>query len=197
MPRLQIELTSTRPDGAWTWRVAGARQPKGVVAAALIPTGSRVGDILRVEADVELEGTTVTAVLGAPPKKREREHLEMLVDDQPFEPVTTSLVPKGARPRRSTWDGGGERAPRSGSGATRRAGRPARRPGRVTGRPRRSAARPRRRTAPRIRQRLTGCARLGPDATARGGQTPQRSSPPRPAAPGRPCSRDRPRRGRR
>ena len=29
--RLEIELTSTREDGTWTWRAAGAKVPKGVV----------------------------------------------------------------------------------------------------------------------------------------------------------------------
>ena len=29
--RIEIELTSTRPDGSWTWRAAGAREPKGVL----------------------------------------------------------------------------------------------------------------------------------------------------------------------
>ena len=30
--RIEVELTSQREDGTWTWRAAGARQPKGVVA---------------------------------------------------------------------------------------------------------------------------------------------------------------------
>jgi len=34
--RLEIELTSNRDDGTWTWRAAGARQPKGVLNAGLI-----------------------------------------------------------------------------------------------------------------------------------------------------------------
>ena len=38
MPRIDIELTSSRPDGTWTWRAAGARQPKGVVSASVLQT---------------------------------------------------------------------------------------------------------------------------------------------------------------
>jgi hypothetical protein len=133
MPRIQIELTSTRPDGTWTWRVAGAREPRGVVDAELIPAGAKVGDVLRAEAEVELEGTTVTSVVAAPAKRQEPERLELIGKPEPFEAVTTSLLPKGARPRRSTWDGGGEaRGSRSGPGTGR--------PGGATGRPAGSGA---------------------------------------------------------
>ena len=45
--RIEIELTSARPDGSWTWRVAGAKQPKGVVEGALLPDDAKVGDVLR------------------------------------------------------------------------------------------------------------------------------------------------------
>ncbi len=38
MPRrIDIELTSSRPDGSWTWRAAGAREPRGVVDASVLP----------------------------------------------------------------------------------------------------------------------------------------------------------------
>ena len=33
---MEIELTSTRPDGTWTWRAAGARQPKGELDGGLL-----------------------------------------------------------------------------------------------------------------------------------------------------------------
>ncbi|MEY3339979.1 MAG: hypothetical protein RL575_1072, partial [Actinomycetota bacterium] len=44
--RLEIELTSTREDGTWTWRAAGAKVPKGVVESSLLPKESKVGDVL-------------------------------------------------------------------------------------------------------------------------------------------------------
>ncbi|HEY2430261.1 MAG TPA: hypothetical protein VGI06_15080, partial [Acidimicrobiales bacterium] len=116
--KIEIELTSARPDGSWTWRVAGAKQPKGVVDGALLPTGAKVGDVLRAEADVELEGTVVTSVLAPPPKRVETERLELLADSRPFEGVTTSLVPKGGRPRRDRDD----RPPRPDHGGERRPG---------------------------------------------------------------------------
>src|SRR3546814_5863611 len=52
MPRrLEIELTSARDDGSWTWRAAGAKAPKGTVDGGILPGEAKVGDVLRVEAD--------------------------------------------------------------------------------------------------------------------------------------------------
>ena len=48
---MEIELTSARSDGSFTWRAAGAREPKGVVTAALLPTGAKPGDVLRAEVE--------------------------------------------------------------------------------------------------------------------------------------------------
>ena len=66
MPRLEVELTSSRPDGTWTWRKAGARQPKGDMDGVLVPSGSKVGDVLRVETEQMVDGIEITSVL--PPK---------------------------------------------------------------------------------------------------------------------------------
>ena len=41
--RIEVELTSRRDDGTWTWRAAGAREPKGLVDAALLPAEFSVG----------------------------------------------------------------------------------------------------------------------------------------------------------
>ena len=60
--RIDIELTSRRDDDTWTWRAPGARQPKGTVDAAIVPEGAKVGDVLRADAEFDLEGITVTAV---------------------------------------------------------------------------------------------------------------------------------------
>ena len=38
--RIDIELTSARPDGTWTWRAAGAQEPKGVLEGSILPGGS-------------------------------------------------------------------------------------------------------------------------------------------------------------
>lgn len=100
MPRLEIELTSERPDGTWTWRAAGAKQPKGVVEATVVPSGAKVGDVLRAEADIELDGINVTSL--TPPKEAARtgpEVLKLVGSQAPVEGVTTSLVGKRGRDR--------------------------------------------------------------------------------------------------
>jgi hypothetical protein len=115
MPRkIDIELTSARADGTWTWRVAGARQPKGTLDGSLLPSGAGVGDVLRAEAEIELEGTVIMAVAAPPAKRPDPDRLELLGDTRPFEGVTTSLVPKGGgRPRRDRDDPGRARSDRA------------------------------------------------------------------------------------
>jgi len=97
--RVEIELTSVRDDGTWTWRVAGAKQPRGVVAGDLLPSGAKVGDVLRVEADVEMEGTTILAVLPPETKRPEPERLELRREEAPVPGVTTALVRRDADKR--------------------------------------------------------------------------------------------------
>jgi hypothetical protein len=61
--RIEIELTSARPDGSWTWRAAGAREPKGVMTASLLPPSAKPGDVLRAEVEQEIDGINVVAIL--------------------------------------------------------------------------------------------------------------------------------------
>src|SRR4051794_7370350 len=108
MPRrIELELTSARPDGTWTWRAAGAREPRGDLDGGLLPSGAKVGDVLRAEAEFDVEGITVTSVLA--PKAEEKptvERLEILGPQREFTPVTSTLVGRGDRERR------GDRGPR-------------------------------------------------------------------------------------
>ncbi|MGI9034142.1 MAG: hypothetical protein ACR2HY_10820, partial [Acidimicrobiales bacterium] len=67
MPRIDIELTSSQPDGTWTWRAAGARQPKGVLDGSLLDAGARAGGVPRAECGVDLDGTRVASFLASPP----------------------------------------------------------------------------------------------------------------------------------
>ncbi len=111
--RIEIELTSSRPDGTWTWRAAGARQPKGVLDVGLAPEGAKPGDVLRVEADFELEGIVVTTVLASKETpKADPNRLEIIGSSSPDQPgVTTQLVGKAARRPR-----GDDRRPASSAG---------------------------------------------------------------------------------
>jgi hypothetical protein len=177
--RIELELTSARPDGTWTWRAAGAREPKGVLDGQLLPSGSKPGDILRAEADFDVEGITVVSVL--PPKgaRKEPERIELL-GGSGFEPVTQTLVARADRPRRERRDRDRDRP----DGRDRRArpdtgDRPARSPGRE--RPPRSGA-----DSGEHRDRPTGDTgrphRDGGDR-ARGPRPERAPRPPRPVVP--------------
>ena len=171
MPRrIDVELTSARDDGTWTWRAAGAREPKGVVASSVLHQGAKVGDVVRAEVEMDVDGITILSVL--PPKGKTpapEGRLEIVGTPLEFEGVTTSLVPKrggdrgdrgprrdGDRDRRERGDRvpreGGDRRPRperspaeqrAGGGGEQRGPRPPR-----TERPRREGDRPPRQPRP-------------------------------------------------
>lgn len=110
--RIEIELTSKRPDGTWTWRAAGAREPRGEVADSIVPSGLSVSDVVRADVETDLDGTRVLSIT-APKAKAERAgFLEFLPSERAFEPVTQQLSKKGPRdgdkrkgPRRDRPDG--------------------------------------------------------------------------------------------
>ena len=77
MPRMEIELTGSRPEGDWTWRAAGARQPKGMVAASVVPAGAKVGDVFRAETVADLDGITVLSL--TPPRARQQSAATLVV----------------------------------------------------------------------------------------------------------------------
>ncbi len=96
--RIEVELTSARDDGSWTWRAAGARQPKGEVTGSLLYEGAKVGDVVKVDAEFHVDGIEVVEVF-APKKKKERTDLlelksRPLRDD---ELVTTQRSARGER----------------------------------------------------------------------------------------------------
>ncbi|MFN8038074.1 MAG: hypothetical protein U0Q07_02590 [Acidimicrobiales bacterium] len=124
--RIEVELTSSRDDGTWTWRAAGARQPKGELDGALLYPGVQVGDVVRADAEFDLDGIRVTAVL--PPKgaRTEPERIEVIGSRRHEPGVTTTLAPKGSRGRRDRDRDGdrGDRGDRGGRGRGERSGRP-------------------------------------------------------------------------
>src|SRR3954463_3486167 len=125
--RIDIELTSVRDDGTWTWRAAGAKQPKGVLDGKLLYEGAKTGEVVRAEADFEIEGITIISILPPKEKRSEPDRLEIVGPAQAQQPlVTSSLVPKQERRGRDRdrdrdRDGAprgprreGDRGPRSG-----------------------------------------------------------------------------------
>ena len=114
--RIEIELTSARPDGTWTWRAAGAREPKGVMTGDVLPSDSKVGDVLKVEADTGVDGTSILAVLTSSRSRKEPALIEIITSNKPFEPVTQQLAKRDKRDddRRGPRRDGGDRRPREG-----------------------------------------------------------------------------------
>ncbi len=151
--RIDIELTSTGADGSWTWRAAGAREPRGVLDGALLPPDAAVGDKLKAETEHDIEGIRVLSVASTKPKAGPAGLLD-LPPAGDFEPVTQQLArrprPEGGRgrPRRDRDDrddrGGRDgRGRRGGEGRDRRDGDPGRDRGPAPDRPPRRDGRPR------------------------------------------------------
>jgi hypothetical protein len=112
--RIEIELTSARPDGTWTWRAAGAREPKGVLDGTLLPPDSKVGGVLKADAEYELDGITILAVMSTKGKAEKSGLLEILPSAKPFEAVTQQLASRsrGDRDSRGPRRDGDSRPPR-------------------------------------------------------------------------------------
>ena len=95
--RLDIEVTSTRDDGSFTWRQAGAKAPKGVGASELLPANCKVGDVLRAEVEMDLDGATVTSVSVIKQRERNVTLLEITGSGVAFQPVTEVSTNKARR----------------------------------------------------------------------------------------------------
>ena len=114
MPRrIDIELTSSRDDDTWTWRAAGAKAPKGSVAARLLPAGSKVGDVLKVDAEFFVDGIEITGMAPVKGSRKEPERIELLAPAGKDEPlVTTTLTSRSRDDRGPRRDGPRRDGPR-------------------------------------------------------------------------------------
>ncbi len=133
--RLEVELTSKREDGSYTWRQAGAKQPKGDLDGSLLYEGAAVGDVVRVDAEFAVDGVFITNVLPPKAKRAEKQTLEILGSGKDEGGVTTQLVGKrgrGDRGDRGDRDRGGRGRGRDGGRG--RGGRDNERGGRDGGR---------------------------------------------------------------
>jgi len=129
MPRrIEIELTSSGDAGTWTWRAAGAKAPRGTVAAAILPASAQVGDVLRVDAEFSMDGIEITGVVPSKGARHEPERLELLVPatDEPL--VTTTLAARGRDDRGPRRDGPRRDGPRRGDASRDGEGRSGERP---------------------------------------------------------------------
>ena len=186
--RIDIELTSARPDGTWTWRAAGARNPKECSTARCFPRGQ---DRLGVEGRHRRRARWHHDPLGDHDQGEGGEGglLELIPSEKPFEaspscsPGPTAMIAATVaidatarraatargdrRPRRDTGDRPprreGERGPRSRSRGSPAGDRPAARapaaaPGPIVARVRSAAAA---RTSPHLRSCPSDPSRSG------------------------------------
>lgn len=128
--RIEIELTSERPDGTWTWRAAGARQPKGDIPAGIVPDEASVGDVVKADADFTIDGIDILEVITSKRVRKQPELLELIGSGGDTPGVTTQLVERKGRrrDRDRDWDRDGDgdrrrRRDRSGGDDRDRGGR--------------------------------------------------------------------------
>ena len=144
--RIDIELTSQTGDGSWTWRAAGARQPKGTVDAALVPPGEIVGAVLRADVEIGLEGIEILSLTAAKPVRSPEKtegRIEVKGTPRRAPDVSVILAPGSDKRRRDRdRDGDGERRDRRPGG--RRPDGEGRRDERGDERPARGGSGPRR-----------------------------------------------------
>jgi hypothetical protein len=107
--RIDIELTSALPDGSWTWRAAGARKPNGHLDGSLLPPGSGVGDVLKVEIEQMLDGIEVQSIVRGREKAADPNVLELLPSDRPFEAVIETRARRDRSDRGERRDRGDRR----------------------------------------------------------------------------------------
>ncbi len=194
--RIEIEITSLNGDVA-TWRAAGAKLPKGVLNASLVPGGPVVGNVYSADVEQYMEGIEILSVMApktASPVDPRNERIELIPNAKQGPDVVVTYAPKGrGGARREGADGGRDARP------SRRDGGPGRRessPGRRENGPARTeGSGPREGSAPRP-DRAKRPSRGPVDkerAAGTEGERPARGPrPERPARSGRPARPERP-----
>ena len=79
--RIEIELTSNSPDGSWTWRAAGAKNPKGVLDGSILSSSHKVGDVVKADAEFAIDGITILGVVAGKQRVEKLERIEILPSD--------------------------------------------------------------------------------------------------------------------
>jgi len=100
--RIEIEITSLSGDLA-TWRAAGAKLPKGVLQASLVPGGPVIGNVYRADIEQYMEGIEVLSVMApktASPLDPKNERLELIPEVKTGPDVVVTYAPKGRGTRR-------------------------------------------------------------------------------------------------
>ena len=95
--RIEIELTSNSPDGSWTWRAAGAKNPKGVLDGSILSSSHKVGDVVKADAEFAIDGITILGVVAGKQRVEKLERIEILPSDKPFQAVMETKAPRSER----------------------------------------------------------------------------------------------------
>ncbi|MDE0268997.1 MAG: hypothetical protein OXI96_08185 [Acidimicrobiaceae bacterium] len=90
--KLEVELTSQRADGVWTWRASGARLPKGTVAGELVPDSAEVGSVLIADTSADIDGLTVIGLSALKKREEPKNRLELIAGSSDFTPSTQLLA---------------------------------------------------------------------------------------------------------
>ena len=132
--RIDIELTSNRGDGTWTWRAAGAKTPKGTLNGSILDAGAKTGDTIKVEAEFDLDGVEILSLVKTKEKAVRGNLLQIIGSEKEFQPVTQKLAVK-SKDRKPKRDGdrkprrdGDKRPPREGAEGEKSDNRRPRRP---------------------------------------------------------------------
>ncbi|NNN18790.1 MAG: hypothetical protein HKL84_02935 [Acidimicrobiaceae bacterium] len=88
--RIEVELTSQKPDGLWTWRAAGAKEPRGTLDGSILYDGAKIGDVVRAEVVFEIDGIIVESVY-APKTKQSQSNLIELSSKEPVSYLTRTV----------------------------------------------------------------------------------------------------------
>jgi len=128
---MDIELTSKSGDGSWTWRAAGARQPKGVVEGSLVPESQEVGSVLRAEVETGLEGIEVLSLTAVKPVRSPEKtgRIEVVGTPKRAPDVSVILAPGSGKRTRRRDEGSDDREDRRPSRGDRPSGGPGGGPG--------------------------------------------------------------------
>ena len=97
MAKIEVEITSQREDGNWTWRAIGAREPKGTVDASLLSSDVTVGAQFLVETEHFIDGLVVSKVFEKKQSSNKGEIIEIIGSGKTLDPVTTQLAKKKNR----------------------------------------------------------------------------------------------------
>jgi hypothetical protein len=132
--RIDIEVTSNRGDGTWTWRAAGAKTPKGTLNGSILDADAKTGDTLKVEAEFDLDGVEILSLVKTKEKAVRGNLLQIIGSEKEFQPVTQKLADK-SKDRKPKRDGdrkprrdGDKRPPREGAEGEKSGDRRPRRP---------------------------------------------------------------------